>query len=548
MATDASTVNCRGFDPDGFAIAPPPPPGPNVTLTVDPTATVNGPFSIDGLSSLTFNNNGQINGNVTVTNNGNLSFDQNGTFGGTTLSVSGSGTNSLLVRAGRSVNTVIMSGAQNQIDNLGVLNNSVTLNATTSNTVINRAGAAINQLNLSGPTNTIDNSGLLNQGLQFSNSATATGNPNFDNTINNRAGGVINTITSTGTASNNVDNSGTINGPVNIAGNYNVFVNRATVQGSVTFGGGNDVFAQTAGTTCCTVNLGNGTNQVFMFAGTISSNVVTGSGQDFLYWGGGNIVTGFSLGAGNDTALLSNLTSTNLTPGLPIDGGQGNDTLVFSNSQNGANGTSVSQLWNWETIRLQAHSQLTFSNFSTLTLGDSGTGTGTLSIESGSSVLAGNGTHTVRPYDPSALAVVNNASIIDLTNSTPTATDRFVIFGNYVGQNGNLNLQTVLGTDDSLSDQLVIQKNSAATATPTASGSTRINVSNLNGPGAMTVADGIRVVDAVDGAATTPGAFTLGHPVAAGVFEYQLFRGGVTSNVANDNDWFLRSGVTSPPA
>jgi len=65
VAADAGTVNCTGFDPDGLTISPPPPPGPDVTLEVAPGAMVNGPFTIDGLSSLTFNNNGQINGNIT---------------------------------------------------------------------------------------------------------------------------------------------------------------------------------------------------------------------------------------------------------------------------------------------------------------------------------------------------------------------------------------------------------------------------------------------------------------------------------------------------
>ncbi|MBH5389329.1 hypothetical protein H1B27_24020, partial [Bradyrhizobium sp. CNPSo 4019] len=553
-AINPGAVTCTPpTDPGTFTVSPPPPPGPTATVAVTNGASVTGSFTLDAFNSIIFNNNGNISGNITaggITPNGSFTFNQNGILSGN-LTTTSTGTNALTVQANRSINTVTMTGAQNTIDNFGVLNQTVTLTATDPasglNTIINRAGAAINQLNLTATTNVIDNSGVLNQGLQFNNSATATGNPNYDNTIDNRAGGVINGITSSGTASNNVDNSGTINGPTNLAGNYNTFVNRATVNGGVTFGGGNDVFAQVSGTVCCTINLGDGTNQAFTFAGTISSNIQSGSGNDFLYWGGGNIVTGFNLGAGNDTALLSNLTSTNLTPGLPVDGGQGNDQLVFSRSQNGANGTSVSQLWNWESIRLTASSQLTFSNFSTLTLGDSGTGTGTLSIESGSSVLAGNGTHTVRPYDPTALATVNNASLIDLTNAGTSLTDQFVIYGDYVGQNGKLNLQTYLGTDNSQSDQLVIQKNSSAIATPSASGLTSIYVTNVNGPGAPTIADGIRVVDAVNGATTTSGAFTLGAPVGAGVFEYQLFRGGVTANSNNDNDWFLRSTVTSPP-
>ena len=522
MATDASTVNCTGFDPDGLTIVPPPPPGPDVVLDVAPGATVNGPFSIDGLSSLIFNNNGQINGNVTVTNNGDFAFDQNGTFGGTTLSVSGFGFNSLLVRAGRSVNTVIMSGSQNEIDNFGVLNNAVTLNATSSNHVITRPGAAFNLLTLTGPSSTIDNEGLFNQGLTFTNGHTAPSQR--DNIVRNRASGVINGINSTGDSFDEVDNSGTVNGSVNLGPGNDLYVNRAQTSGSVSLGDGADAFAMVSGNMCCTVDLGDGNDQAFIFSGRMDSDVQAGAGNDFLAWQGGLIVAGIRMGDGNDNALFSGLTATNLPPGLPVDGGLGGDRLIWNNTRNGT-GLDVAQL--------------TFKNFSTLTLGDPGTGAGVLSIGSNSAALAGNGTHVVRPWDPSALATVNNAGTIDLTNSQATATDRFAIYGNYVGLNGRLNLQTVLGTDDSPSDQLVIQRNSTATATPTASGLTVINVSNLNGPGAMTTSDGIRVVDAVNGAATAPGAFTLGHPVAAGVFEYYLFRGGVTPSAANNDDWFL---------
>ncbi|GGC17987.1 hypothetical protein GCM10007205_28730 [Oxalicibacterium flavum] len=543
VVDDAGTVTCSGTDPDGLTIAPPPPPGPNVALTVVAGATVNMGMSIDGLLSLVFNNNGQINGNITVTNNGDFTFDQNGTFGGTTLSVDGTGTNSVTVRTGRSIDTLIMSGAQNRIDNYGVLNNAVTLTATSSNTVINRAGAAINRLTLSGPSNIIDNEGLFNQGLEFTGAHSAANQ--YDNVITNRGNGVINGINSNGASFDSVDNGGVINGPTNLGAGNDRFTNRAQTNGGINLGDDNDLFLMMDGTVCCTVNLGAGNDQAFIVRGVISSDVQAGAGDDLFVWQGGQIVSGVRMGEDNDTALLSGLNATNLVQGLIVDGGTGNDSMTWSNTQNGT-GLDVAQLTYWERIALHSRSQLTFKNYSTLTLGDPGTGTGVLSIDSSSIVLAGNGTHAVRPWEPSALATVNNAGLIDLTNGPATATDRFVVYGNYVGQNGRLNLQTVLGGDDSPSDQLVIQKNSTATANPAASGLTALNVSNLNGLGAMTVGNGIRVVDAVGGATTTSEAFVLGSRVAAGVYEYALFRGGVTADTANDNDWFLRSSVSNP--
>lgn len=542
--TSASSVTCSGTEPAGLTIVPPPPPGPSVTVIVQPGATINGPVVIDALTTLSFQNNGTINGNITVTRNGDFTFDQNGTFGGTAVSVTGTGTNDLIVRAGRSVNDITMTGAQNVVDNSGVLNTSVTLNASTSNTVINRTGAAINTLNLNGPVNNIDNDGLFNQGLRFSNAHTA-GNQ-YDNTIVNRPNGVINGINASGTAYTSVDNSGTINGSVNLGAGNDLFVNRATLSGSLGMGAGNDIFAQLGGTICCTVDMGDGNDLGFVFGGTMSSDFQAGAGDDTLSWSGGKIVAGVRMGDGNDTALFTNLTSANLPPGLLIDGGLGSDALVWQNTRNGNDGLDVPQLTYWENIRLNNNSQLTFKNYSTLTLGDPGTATGTLSIDSSSTVLAGGGTNAVRPWAPSALANVTNAGVIDMTNGAANATDRFVIYGNYVGQNGRINLQTVLGADDSPSDQLVIQKNSTATATPSASGLTTLNVANLNGAGALTTANGIRVIDAVDGATSAAGAFQLGGRVAAGVYEYQLFRGGVSANAANDNDWFLRSTVAQP--
>lgn len=158
-------------------------------------------------------------------------------------------------------------------------------------------------------------------------------------------------------------------------------------------------------------------------------------------------------------------------------------------------------------------------------MGDSGTGTGSLSIDSSSTVFAGNGTHTVAPFASGQLVAVDNGGTIDLTNGGDSTSDRFVVQGNYVGSDGKLNLQTVLGDDNSPSDQLVISGAGAR-----GSGSTAINVTNVNGPGDLTVNDGIRVVDARNGASTTGDAFTLNGPVGAGVFEYVLARGQSSGN------------------
>ncbi|HVX56898.1 MAG TPA: autotransporter outer membrane beta-barrel domain-containing protein, partial [Candidatus Saccharimonadales bacterium] len=114
------------------------------------------------------------------------------------------------------------------------------------------------------------------------------------------------------------------------------------------------------------------------------------------------------------------------------------------------------------------------------------------------------------------------------------------VAGNYVGNGGILGLNTFLGTDGSPSDKLVVNGG-------TATGSTGIFVTNVGGPGALTEANGILVVQAENGATTTSGAFTLANPeLRAGAFDYHLFRGNAfnVNDPAAANDWFLRTDFT----
>jgi autotransporter family porin len=148
---------------------------------------------------------------------------------------------------------------------------------------------------------------------------------------------------------------------------------------------------------------------------------------------------------------------------------------------------------------------------------------------------------SVQSFVSGHLVSVINAGTIDLTNGPPAATDRLTIFGNYFGQGGRLLLNTVLAGDGAPSNKLVISGGQGT-------GTTSIGIINLGGTGALTVADGILVVEAVNGGTTAPGAFQLGGPVAAGAYEYLLFRGGVTGGT--QDNWYLRSSLvpgSDPP-
>jgi outer membrane autotransporter protein len=131
---------------------------------------------------------------------------------------------------------------------------------------------------------------------------------------------------------------------------------------------------------------------------------------------------------------------------------------------------------------------------------------------------------------------LTNGGLVNMGTGTAPGTAFFVT--NYTGTGGTIAMNTVLGGDGSPSDTLRTRF--------TATGNTLLRITNAGGLGAETVADGIRVVQAVRGT-TAPGAFTLAAgEVRAGFFDYRLFRGGLDPSVS-PNDWFLRSAFALVP-
>jgi len=133
----------------------------------------------------------------------------------------------------------------------------------------------------------------------------------------------------------------------------------------------------------------------------------------------------------------------------------------------------------------------------------------------------------------SSAGVVTNAGRIIFE---PAGAFSTLTVNSFAGQGGTLRLNTRLGDDASPSDVLVIDGGAA-------SGTTRIAIVNAGGAGAQTTSEGIRVVQTINGATTDPDAFRLAGRVAAGAYEYRLFRGGVMST----EDWFLRSFRSADP-
>ena len=213
------------------------------------------------------------------------------------------------------------------------------------------------------------------------------------------------------------------------------------------------------------------------------------------------------------------------------------DVLLWTNTVGG----DVARYTNWERFVITDGSELTFANFATLTPRRFGHG----------NRRAGHrrNEYGVRRQRHAYGGAVHQRSIRhrpqlgrhrpheQQLQTPPTGSSSRAIISAMAEA---LTCRPSSAADGSPSDQLVINSGRG-------SGSTSILVTNVGGPGALTIANGILVVDAANGATTDAGAFTLGGIVAAGPFEYSLFRGGVTPASETDNDWFLRNTVSPPP-
>jgi autotransporter-associated beta strand protein len=144
------------------------------------------------------------------------------------------------------------------------------------------------------------------------------------------------------------------------------------------------------------------------------------------------------------------------------------------------------------------------------------------SVTNQGTIVAGNATPGFGAAPVGTFTIIGNVLNQGTLNlaSDPTVGNVLAINGNYVGAGGAMNVNTVLASDNSPSDKLVISLGNA-------SGNTSVHVTNAGGQGAETVSNGILVVQAINGGTTVPGAFQLGNPngvALAGPFEYRLFR------------------------
>ena len=455
------------------------------TLTNDGTLSTSGSDS-HGMAALTNNDTMVNNGAITTTGAGSHGMVANGN------AVGGTG-NNVLTNHG----TIDVWGAGSH----GLVSSDTAPGVVTNTGSITAHGAGGLGAMFSGPA-ALNNAAGASIVSQQANAVVANGGGTFNNA--GTIAGAINSIALTGGAAT-ITNSGSITAAgsqaISVIGTFDTVINNT---GTIAGGNGRAIW--------------------------------TDSGNDTFNWSGGT-VTGFvRLDAGNDTANLTGLTDANLAGVPSFDGGTGNDVLNF----NRTSASGLGRFVNWETVNATNGSQLTL-DANGLVLGDGGTLTGTLNVDPSSTVFAGGfgGTAPIAPAVAGQLVNVNNSGAIDLTNGATATHNTLLINGNYTGLSGRLLLQTMLGTDGSPSDKLVIAQGVGA-------GNTSLGVTNAGGSGGATLTDGILVVQASNGATTTASAFTLPKPLSAGAYTYYLFKGGVSAGTADN--WYLRSSLAAAPA
>ncbi|VXB11613.1 exported hypothetical protein [Brevundimonas sp. G8] len=323
-------------------------------------------------------------------------------------------------------------------------------------------------------------------------------------------------------------------GRVNMKLANNVFdMSGGIIDRNLVTGFGDDTIVISGGEIGGNISVSGGADSLTVTGGSVGGEVRMSVGNDSFVWDGGGIIYGMiDMGGDDDVAVLRNLTAANMGRTPAILGGEGDDGLTLDN----VTSAGVARFQGWESVYLTNDTELTMDG--ALVLGDAGSGTGVLSIDATSTLFGGGLNGSISPFLNGSLARVVNAGRIDLTNGAAGAGDRFTITGDFVGADGLVLLDTVLGDDSSASDRLVILGGSA-------SGTTSLSILNRGGVGASTAVDGIMVVEAANGASTAGGAFALNGRVAAGAFEYFLFRGGVSQGTTDN--WYLRSTVVTPP-
>lgn len=448
-------------------------------------------------------NNGSANW-TTVTNNGYMNVMSGGAASGTTVNSGGT----LYANDGAVVTDLTLaSGA--------------VLNTTTSATL---AGTnALGAFSISGgqaQNVLLENNGFLN----VEAGGTTTG------TVINQGGWEYINGSATGTT-------------VNSGGLQSVKVGGTTTSTVVNSGGEQDVEGTAISTT---VNAG-GTLSVFN-GGIASSSVINdggllsvssgGTATDTTVTSGGllNIADGGVLTLANSSFVNDGVTTYDTSTSAALN------AVITGNGQLTKNGTGALTLGG-----TFSQSQVNLNDGSLIM--DGLQATTNIVAQSGTSLSLVNSTTLTGIIDPtdvnidqssswnitgdSLVDTLTNAGSITFMTSQGAFTPYTLTVTNLIGNGGTITMYTVAGDSSSPTDKLVIDGGQAT-------GSTGLLVLNRGGLGAQTTGNGITLIEAINGATTDVGAFTLNQPLVAGAYSYTLYRNA-------DQSWYLTSQLTQTP-
>jgi outer membrane autotransporter protein len=302
--------------------------------------------------------------------------------------------------------------------------------------------------------------------------------------------------------------------------------------------GSNGLYVSGTGSTLSvsgtTVNAQQGNAAVVNGGGSLSATGATLTGLT-----SGIAVTDSAASGATSTVAVNGGTITSGADAFDVSAAKAAITVSGGAGVNAGSGTLL-QLANGSNATFTASGENLIGNL----LSDA-TSTGNVFLNNGTTLtgtidpisLTIDGSSTWNATGNSTLASLTNAGVVNFPSLSGSATApssyHTITTGSYLGNNGTITMHTYLGADNSPTDQLVINGG-------TATGSTTLAVINTGGSGALTVANGIELVDAENGATTAPSAFSLaGTSIRIGAYDYRLFQGGLAPGT-DANDWYLR--------
>ena len=318
----------------------------------------------------------------------------------------------------------------------------------------------------------------------------------------------------------------------------------------------------------------NGPLQVGAYSYSLRPGDLSGSGQNW-YLTSDSVSAPVLTSSSSSSGGSSSAPTGTYTGGPIVFGGSNPNAATVSgmtitpSSWSGQSGALVSASGN-----TGGANTVSFNNVTAATGGGtliSGTGGGNVSFSASGSTLAGDilfdssshgsvslagGTRLTGMIDPvdmsidaSSKWVMTASSVLgDLTlagnviSQAPAGafTPKTLTVNNLYGQGGTITLNTMLGSDNSQSDLLIVNGGKVT-------GATNLAINNVGGLGAPTFGNGIMLVQAQNGADTTAQStktgFALAAPVYAGSYAYFLRPGDVLGQGQN---WYLSSMAGGP--